>query len=63
MSHDVIERSNNLGEPISLYEFTFGTADWKYSTDDEDTVLGETIYLATPITDSGVEQSEVARFV
>lgn len=57
MSHDTIERSNNLGEPITLYEFTFGTANWKYSSDDEDTALGDNIYFATPITDSGVEQS------
>ncbi|QTG12360.1 hypothetical protein G6M86_03485 [Agrobacterium tumefaciens] len=57
MSHDIIERSNNLGEPIALYEFTFGTANWNYSTDDEDTVLGDTTYVAIPISDSGVEQS------
>jgi len=57
MSYDSIERSNEHGEPVALYEFTFGTASWKYSSDDEDTFLGEERYIATPISDSGVEQS------
>jgi uncharacterized phage protein (TIGR02218 family) len=57
MSYDTVERSNDAGQPIALYEFTFGTATWRYSSDEVDTLLGTTRYTAQPISDSGVTQS------
>ncbi|WP_425962712.1 phage BR0599 family protein [Rhizobium nepotum] len=57
MSYDSLERSNASALPIALYEFTFGTAFWRYSSDEEDTDLNGVNYPALPISDSGVEQS------
>lgn len=57
MTYDALERSNASALPIALYEFTFGSATWRFSSDEEDTELNGVLYKALPISDSGVVQS------
>jgi uncharacterized phage protein (TIGR02218 family) len=57
MAYDQTERSNNQGLPVTLYEFTFGSTTWRYSSDEEDAQVGSETYAGLPISDSGVVQS------
>lgn len=57
MVFDFAERSNNQGNTISLYEFRIGTTYWRYSSDVEDTELGDVTYEACAISDNGITMS------
>lgn len=64
MTFAVIEPSNYDGIPILLYEFRrvsgLVTAYWRYTSADEDIVLGVDTYKSVAISDGGITQSAEA---
>lgn len=57
MAYDVIERSNQSGKPVALYEFIFGTVTWRYcGFTSPITVAGDT-YQPLAIGDGGYSMS------
>lgn len=54
MSFEPIEISNDQGRPIFLYAFTLGDAVFRYTSSDEDQIIGGYNWAAVPISDDGV---------
>lgn len=57
MTFAVIENSNDEGRPISLYQFSLGSAVWRYSSADQDIILNGYKWVAVAISDDGVKLS------
>lgn len=57
MTFDVIERSNQDGLPVALYEFQFGSTVWRYCGDEEDITVGGNVYSALAIQDGGIRMT------
>lgn len=62
MAFNDIEISNEDGEAVALYEFRYGATVYRYTTNDEDLIVGlddlgnPAVWKATAITDEGVTQ-------
>jgi hypothetical protein len=52
-----LESSTEGGRPVALYEFTMGSTVWRYTSADEDLVVGGQTYVRAAIQDDGVKQS------
>jgi uncharacterized phage protein (TIGR02218 family) len=61
MTFNTIESSNDLGRPIFLYAFHLGSATWRYTSSDEDMIMGGYTWSATAISDDGVKLSGEAQ--
>lgn len=57
MSFQVLEESREDGRPVALYEFTFGSTVWRYTSADEDIVANSQTWTAAAISDDGVRQT------
>lgn len=55
MSFQAIEISDDEGRPVFLYAFTLGAAVWRYTSSDQDIVLGGYKWQAAAISDDGVK--------
>lgn len=55
MSFATIEKSNDQGRPVFLYAFSTGAAVFRYTSSDEDLILGGYKWSATAIEDDGVK--------
>ena len=54
------ENSNYGGQPIALYEFRRGGTEHFYASCDHDIIASGNLYVATPISDEGVNQKGTA---
>lgn len=54
MTFQTIENSNDLGQPIFLYEFALGPTTWRYNSSAEDILLDGATWYRAPISDDGV---------
>ncbi len=57
MTYDVIERSNQDGKPVALYEFLFGTIAWRYCAFTSAITVGGNTYEPLAISDGGYSMS------
>lgn len=57
MAYGDIEISQELGRPIRLYRFILGSTTWRYTSADEDLVIGGHTWQAIPIDDDGINQT------
>lgn len=57
MPFDTFESSIEQGRPLALYEFTMGSTVWRYTSADQDIVIGGNTYTRSAIRDDGVRQS------
>lgn len=57
MSFDTQESSIESGRPVALYEFAMGSTVWRYTSADQDRIVGGQTYSKVPISDDGVRQS------
>lgn len=57
MSYQTLEESLEYGRPVVLYEFTFGSTIWRYTSADEDVDADGYTWKAGAISDDGVRQS------
>lgn len=57
MAFSAIERSNELGVPIRLYEFRCGDGRWNYASGQARVILNGLIFEPLALTDSGINQS------
>lgn len=57
MAFDTLESSIEDGRPIYLYKFTLNDKVWRYTSADEDQVIGDFVWEAVPISDSGRKQT------
>lgn len=58
MTYQDSENSLSSGQPVELYEFTYGTDHYRYTSGDTDIVYNYETYQAIPISRSGIEASE-----
>lgn len=57
MTYSTLEKSAQDGEPIEFYEFTRGTARFRYTSAQEDVIVNSATYLSIPIQRSTLEDS------
>lgn len=57
MAFDTLESSVESGRPVALYEFAMGSTIWRYTSADEDLVVGGHTFTRAAIRDDGVRQS------
>lgn len=56
MSFEATEISNQGGKRIALYEIEWGDTRWLYTSADQDITVGDDVYAAITISDSGMVQ-------
>lgn len=56
MAFNLFEIGNHSGRPVSLYELTWGTTIWRYTSADRDVMFGGNSWTAVAISDDGVTQ-------
>lgn len=61
MSYDLIEISNDYGEPIFLYEFTVGKKVWRYTPSTEPVAAAGEMFMPIMISDEGISQTGEAQ--
>ena len=62
MTYATIETSAQSGRPVELYDFSIGSAHYRYTSSDGDVSYGGNTYAAVPIARSAVEATnETAR--
>lgn len=57
MSYELIEVSNDYGEPIFLYEFTVGKKVWRYTPSTEPVAANGEMFMPIKIDDDGISQT------
>jgi uncharacterized phage protein (TIGR02218 family) len=58
MTYTAYETSSYLGHPIEIYEFSRGVIIWRYTTADEDKVIGAFTYKSIIAERGGLEQTQ-----
>jgi len=58
MTYTAYETSAYLGHPIEIYEFSRGVIIWRYTTSDEDKVIGAFTYKSVIAERGGLEQTQ-----
>lgn len=57
MSFDAREKSVHAASPVELYEFRRGAFTWRFTSSQQDRVVGQVRYQAVPITRGPIERS------
>lgn len=61
MSYELIEVTNDYGEPLFLYEFSVGTKVWRYTSSTEPVAAKGEMYTPIYISDEGISQTGEAQ--
>lgn len=57
MAYDILETSNELGQPAEFYSFALGPSIWRYTTADVDVVAGGFTWTSAAIKSDSVKQT------